>query len=187
VEAADGLAKGLTEGGPDPGREVAGVAAAAVLLLGPGPLQQLPRPAGRLAEEVGQTGQGRPVADPTGDRRRHSQDRPAAGQRPVAGLDHHMRAAVRLASGQPATVGLRWVEPGRPPRPVELDLVFRTERGTAVNPNHASRAFARLAASVGLAAHPHLLRHALASGGGKVERILAPSDRAAVTKDTKLR
>jgi hypothetical protein len=32
-----------------------------------------------------------------------------------------------------------------------------------VNPNHASRAFARLAASVGLAAHPHLLRHALAS------------------------
>jgi integrase len=60
-------------------------------------------------------------------------------------------------------VGLRWVEPSRPPRPVELDLVFRTERGTAVNPNHASRAFARLAASVGLAAHPHLLRHALAS------------------------
>jgi hypothetical protein len=38
-----------------------------------------------------------------------------------------------------------------------------TERGTPVNPNHASRAFARLAASVGLAAHPHLLRHALAS------------------------
>ena len=41
--------------------------------------------------------------------------------------------------------------------------MFRTERGTPVNPNHASRAFARLAASVGLAAHPHLLRHALAS------------------------
>jgi hypothetical protein len=56
-----------------------------------------------------------------------------------------------------------WVEPGRPPRPVELDLVFRTERGTPVNPNHASRAFARMAASVGLAAHPHLMRHALAS------------------------
>jgi integrase len=46
---------------------------------------------------------------------------------------------------------------------VELDLVFRTERGTPVNPNHASRAFARMAASVGLAAHPHLMRHALAS------------------------
>jgi hypothetical protein len=62
--------------------------------------------------------------------------------------------------------------PGRPPHPVELDLVFRTERGTPVNPDHASRAFARLAASVGLAAHPHLLRHALASamaatGSGK--------------------
>jgi integrase len=41
--------------------------------------------------------------------------------------------------------------------------VFRTERGTPVNPNQASRAFARLAASVGVAAHPHLLRHALAS------------------------
>jgi integrase len=44
-----------------------------------------------------------------------------------------------------------------------LLLVFRTERGTAVNPNHASRAFARLAASVGVDAHPHMLRHALAS------------------------
>jgi integrase len=65
--------------------------------------------------------------------------------------------------GQPITIGLRWVEPGRPPRPVQLDLVFRTERGTPVNPNHASRTFARLAASVGLTAHPHLLRHALAS------------------------
>ena len=81
------------------------------------------------------------------------------------------RSAITAASrpgcawpcGQPATVALRWVEPGRPPQPVELDLVFRTERGTPVNPNHASRAFARLAASVGLAAHPHLLRHALAS------------------------
>ena len=41
--------------------------------------------------------------------------------------------------------------------------MFRTERGTPVNPNHASRAFARLAASAGLVAHPHMLRHALAS------------------------
>jgi integrase len=76
---------------------------------------------------------------------------------------HRQQARLRLALGQPATVRLRWVEPGRPPHPVELDLVFRTERGTPVNPNHASRAFARLAASAGLAAHPHLLRHALAS------------------------
>jgi hypothetical protein len=75
----------------------------------------------------------------------------------------HQQLRLRLAMGQPATVGLRWVEPGRPPHPVELDPVFRTERGTPVNPNHASRAFARLAASVGLVAHPHLLRHALAS------------------------
>jgi integrase len=83
----------------------------------------------------------------------------------VQALRRHRRQQhrLRLALGQPATVGLRWVESGQPPRPVELDLVFRTERGTPVNPNHASRAFARLAASVGLAAHPHLLRHALAS------------------------
>jgi integrase len=83
----------------------------------------------------------------------------------IQALRRHRREQLRLrlAVGQPATVGLRWVEPGQPPHPVELDLVFRTERGTPVNPNHATRAFARLAASVGLAAHPHLLRHALAS------------------------
>jgi hypothetical protein len=46
---------------------------------------------------------------------------------------------------------------------VQLDLVFRTERGTPVNPNHASRAFASLARTVGLDARPYLLRHALAS------------------------
>jgi integrase len=83
----------------------------------------------------------------------------------IQALRTHRRsqARLRLAYAQPATVGLRWVEPGRPPRPVELDLVFRTERGTPVNPNHASRTFTRLATSVGLAAHPHMLRHALAS------------------------
>jgi integrase len=83
----------------------------------------------------------------------------------IQALRQHRRqqARWRLACGQPQTIPLRRVEPGRPPQPVQLDLVFRTERGTPVNPNHASRAFARLAASVGLAAHPHLLRHALAS------------------------
>jgi integrase len=83
----------------------------------------------------------------------------------VQALRQHRRqqARLRLAGGQPQTVSLRRVEPGRLPQQVELDLVFRTERGTPVNPNHASRAFARLAASVGLAAHPHMLRHALAS------------------------
>ena len=83
----------------------------------------------------------------------------------VQALRQHRRqqARLRLACRQPQTIGLRRVEPGRPPQPVQLDLVFRTERGTPVNPNHASRAFARLAASVGLVAHPHMLRHALAS------------------------
>ena len=97
----------------------------------------------------------------------HCQQRhphPAAVRRPGAPpVTAASRPDCAWPCGQPATVGLRWVEPGRPPQPVELDLVFRTERGTPVNPNHASRAFARLAASVGLAAHPHLLRHALAS------------------------
>jgi integrase len=73
------------------------------------------------------------------------------------------QARWRLAGGQPQTVPLRRVEPARPPQPVQLDPVLRTERGTPVNPNHASRAFAHLAASIGLTAHPHLLRHALAS------------------------
>jgi integrase len=83
----------------------------------------------------------------------------------VQALRQHRRqqARLRLACGQPQTVTLRRVEPGRPPQPAQLDLVFRTERATPVNPNHASRAFARLAASIGLAAHPHMLRHALAS------------------------
>jgi integrase len=83
----------------------------------------------------------------------------------VEALREHRRqqARLRLAGAQPATITLRWVEPGQPPRPVELDLVFRTERGTALNPNHASRGFNRLARTVGLKAHPHMLRHALAS------------------------
>jgi integrase len=83
----------------------------------------------------------------------------------VQALRQHRRqqARLRLACGQPQMVTLRKVEPGRPPQPVQLDLVFRTERATPVNPNHASRAFARLAASVRLDAHPHMLRHALAS------------------------
>jgi integrase len=83
----------------------------------------------------------------------------------VQALRHHrhQQARLRLAGAHPATVELRWVEPGQPPRPRELDLVFRTERGTALNPNHASRGFAKLAQRVGLDAHPHMLRHALAS------------------------
>jgi hypothetical protein len=48
----------------------------------------------------------------------------------VQALRHHRRqqARLRLACGQPQTATLRRVEPGRPPQPVQLDLVFRTER-----------------------------------------------------------
>jgi integrase len=55
----------------------------------------------------------------------------------VQALRYHRRqqARLRLAGGQPQTVTLRRVEPGRPAQPVQLDLVFRTERGTAVNPS----------------------------------------------------
>jgi integrase len=83
----------------------------------------------------------------------------------VEALRHHrhQQARLRLAGALPATVQLRWVEPGQPPQPHQLDLVFRTQRGTALNPNHASRGFADLAKSLGLDAHPHMLRHALAS------------------------
>jgi integrase len=61
----------------------------------------------------------------------------------VQALRQHRRqqARQRLAGGQAQTVTLRRVEPGRPAYAAELDLVFRTERGTPVNPNHASRAF----------------------------------------------
>src|SRR6266498_2864752 len=83
----------------------------------------------------------------------------------VQALREHRRqqARLRLAGHQPPTVEGRWVGPGRPGRPVGLHLVHRTERGTALNPNHASRGFAHLASSVGLDAHPYMLRHALAS------------------------
>ena len=117
-----------------------------------------------------------PIADPSaGGRRKElavgpvkstaSSAIPGLASVRCAGVRQHRRqqARLRLACGQPQTVPLRWVEPGRPPQPVQLDLVFRTERGRPINPNHASRAFARLAASIGLAAHPHMLRHAPAS------------------------
>jgi hypothetical protein len=42
----------------------------------------------------------------------------------AVGGDRRQQVRLRLAVGQPTTVVLRWVEPGRPPRPVELDLVF---------------------------------------------------------------
>jgi integrase len=54
----------------------------------------------------------------------------------VHALREHRRqqARLRLIRVQPATITLRWIRPGQPPRPVELDPVFRTERGTALTP-----------------------------------------------------
>src|SRR4030095_7527045 len=46
---------------------------------------------------------------------------------------------------------------------LRLHLVSPSAMRTPATPTPASRAFGRLAASVGLAAHPHMLRHALAS------------------------
>src|SRR5512132_3441522 len=119
VEAAYGLPQGLAEGGPDPGREVAGVAAAAVLLVGPGPLQQLPGPAGPLAEVVGQAGQdgGPPVG------------RVAAG--PDAGLlaldeaDQHPRRTVLggIVVDDPDRAGVADHEAGQALRAPERLLV----------------------------------------------------------------
>jgi integrase len=55
------------------------------------------------------------------------------------------------------------VQPGQAPRPVELDLLLRTERDTPLRPEHASRVFGAFAQAAGIQAHPHLLRHSLAS------------------------
>jgi hypothetical protein len=54
----------------------------------------------------------------------------------VQALRRHRRQQhrLRLTLGQPATVALRWVQPGHPPRPVQLDLVFRTERARRSTP-----------------------------------------------------
>jgi integrase len=62
-----------------------------------------------------------------------------------------------------APLQLLLVQPGQAPRPIELDLLLRTERGTPVRTEHASRAFRAFAQAAGIEAHPHLLRHSLAS------------------------
>jgi integrase len=66
-----------------------------------------------------------------------------------------------------APLRLLLVQPGQSPRPVELDLVLRTERDAPVRPEHASRAFRNFARAAGIDAHPHLLRHSLASAAAK--------------------
>ena len=70
---------------------------------------------------------------------------------------------VQMLGGHPTPVRLVLVQPGQAPGLVELDLILRTERDTPVRPEHATRAFRTFARSVGVDAHPHLLRHALAS------------------------
>lgn len=62
-----------------------------------------------------------------------------------------------------APLRLMVVQPGQAPRPVELDLLLRTERGSPVRPEHASREFRAFAQAAGIQAHPQLLRHSLAS------------------------
>jgi integrase len=69
----------------------------------------------------------------------------------------------RTAGGQRPPMRLLLVQPGQASRPVDLDLLLRTERDTPVRPEHASRAFRAFAQDAGVAAHPHLLRHSLAS------------------------
>jgi integrase len=67
------------------------------------------------------------------------------------------------AQGHRTPLRLLLVQPGQAPRPVTLDLVLRTERDTPMRPEHASRAFRNFARAAGIDAHPHLLRHSLAS------------------------
>jgi len=102
----------------------------------------------------------------------------------VQALRRHRRqqARLRLAMRQPATVGLRWVEPGRPPHPVQLDLVFRTERGIPVDPNHASRASAQLRHADGGALAQRVYIHQLPQTAprlaGLIEGVFGPAARA---------
>jgi integrase len=58
--------------------------------------------------------------------------------------------------GHRTPLRLLLVQPGQAPRPVQLDLVLRTERDTPVRPEHASRAFRAFAQAAGIQAHPHL-------------------------------
>jgi integrase len=75
----------------------------------------------------------------------------------------HQQPRTRTADGRRVRPRLLHAQPGQPPRPVELDLVLRTQWGTPLRPNHASRSFRAFAQATGIAAHPHLLRHSLAS------------------------
>jgi integrase len=71
--------------------------------------------------------------------------------------------AYQQVQRQRAPLRLLLVQPGQASRPVELDLLLRTGRDAPVRPEHASRAFRAFARAAGVEAHPHLLRHSLAS------------------------
>ena len=75
----------------------------------------------------------------------------------------HALRDYQQAQGQRTPLRLLLARPGEAARPVELDLVLRTERDAPVRPEHASRAFGAFARDAGVEAHPHLLRHSLAS------------------------
>ena len=51
--------------------------------------------------------------------------------------------------GTQAPLRLPLVQPGQAPRPVEVDLVLRTGRGTPLRPEHAGRAFRAFATTPG--------------------------------------
>jgi integrase len=88
---------------------------------------------------------------------------PAFAVAALRDYQQHQHPRTRAADSHRARLRLLHVHPGQPPRPVELDLVLRTQWGTPLRPNHVSRAFRAFAQATGIAAHPHLLRHSLAS------------------------
>jgi hypothetical protein len=65
---------------------------------------------------------------------------PAFAVAALCDYQRQQQARTRTADGHRARLRLLHVEPGEPPRPVELDLVLRTQWGTPLRPNHASRA-----------------------------------------------
>jgi integrase len=75
----------------------------------------------------------------------------------------HALREYQQVQGRRTPLRLLLVQPGEAARPVELDLLLRTERDTPGRPEHASRAFRAFAQAAGIDAHPHLLRHSLAS------------------------
>jgi hypothetical protein len=70
----------------------------------------------------------------------------------------HQQPRTHASDGRRARLRLPQLQPGQPPRPVELDLLLRTQWGTPLRPNHASRCFRAFAHATGIPAHPGGLR-----------------------------